>query len=44
MASDSKNNNFQVLTGGDDAYFIAFQNWLGVADGVPQWSLEGDLC
>ncbi|XVF44734.1 hypothetical protein PTKIN_Ptkin02bG0147800 [Pterospermum kingtungense] len=27
--------------GGEDAYFIACQNWLGVADGVSQWSLEG---
>ncbi|KAK4438205.1 putative protein phosphatase 2C 71 [Sesamum alatum] len=28
-------------TGGEDAYFIAGQTWLGVADGVGQWSLEG---
>ncbi|THF99135.1 hypothetical protein TEA_027882 [Camellia sinensis var. sinensis] len=28
------------LTGGEDAYFVATQ-WLGVADGVGQWSLEG---
>ncbi|XVE93102.1 hypothetical protein REPUB_Repub01dG0161300 [Reevesia pubescens] len=27
--------------GGEDAYFIAGQNWLGVADGAGQWSLEG---
>ncbi|KAK4401894.1 putative protein phosphatase 2C 71 [Sesamum angolense] len=26
---------------GEDAYFIAGQTWLGVADGVGQWSLEG---
>ncbi|KAF8405983.1 hypothetical protein HHK36_008063 [Tetracentron sinense] len=31
----------KALTGGEDAYFIACQNWLGVADGVGQWSLEG---
>ncbi|KAK6156863.1 hypothetical protein DH2020_011111 [Rehmannia glutinosa] len=31
----------KVLTGGEDAYFIAGQTWLGVADGVGQWSLEG---
>ncbi|KAF5951907.1 hypothetical protein HYC85_009851 [Camellia sinensis] len=28
-------------TGGDDAYFIVGQNWLGVADGVSSWSEEG---
>lgn len=39
--SNSKNNNDQALTGGEDAYFVAGQNWLGVADGVGQWSLEG---
>ncbi|CAI9765356.1 unnamed protein product [Fraxinus pennsylvanica] len=31
----------KVLTGGEDAYFINGQTWLGVADGVSQWSLEG---
>ncbi|CAI9770089.1 unnamed protein product [Fraxinus pennsylvanica] len=31
----------KVLTGGEDAYFISGQTWLGVADGVSQWSLEG---
>ncbi|KAI3445713.1 hypothetical protein Pfo_002378 [Paulownia fortunei] len=31
----------KVLTGGEDAYFVAGQTWLGVADGVGQWSLEG---
>ncbi|XP_009379587.2 probable protein phosphatase 2C 71 isoform X2 [Pyrus x bretschneideri] len=31
----------KALTGGEDAYFVAAQNWLGVADGVGQWSLEG---
>ncbi|KAL7235936.1 hypothetical protein ACSBR1_019254 [Camellia fascicularis] len=30
----------KALTGGEDAYFVATQ-WLGVADGVGQWSLEG---
>ncbi|KAI8554894.1 hypothetical protein RHMOL_Rhmol05G0132300 [Rhododendron molle] len=31
----------QALTGGDDAYFVAGKNWLGVVDGVGQWLLEG---
>ncbi|KAB2598971.1 protein phosphatase 2C 62 [Pyrus ussuriensis x Pyrus communis] len=31
----------KALTGGEDAYFVSCQNWLGVADGVGQWSLEG---
>ncbi|CAL9183883.1 unnamed protein product [Musa hybrid cultivar] len=31
----------KALTGGEDAYFVALNNWLGVADGVGQWSLEG---
>ncbi|KAG8368693.1 hypothetical protein BUALT_Bualt15G0072200 [Buddleja alternifolia] len=31
----------KVLTGGEDAYFVAGQTWLGVADGVGEWSLEG---
>ncbi|KAK1290907.1 putative protein phosphatase 2C BIPP2C1 [Acorus calamus] len=31
----------KALTGGEDAYFVAHENWLGVADGVGQWSLEG---
>ncbi|KAM1734816.1 hypothetical protein ACFX11_020237 [Malus domestica] len=31
----------KALTGGEDAYFVGCQNWLGVADGVGQWSLEG---
>ncbi|KAE8670058.1 putative protein phosphatase 2C BIPP2C1 [Hibiscus syriacus] len=31
----------EAFAGGDDAYFIACQNWLGIADGVGQWSLEG---
>ncbi|KAL2460451.1 putative protein phosphatase 2C 62 [Abeliophyllum distichum] len=31
----------KVLTGGEDAYFISGHSWLGVADGVSQWSLEG---
>ncbi|KAL1564663.1 protein-serine/threonine phosphatase [Salvia divinorum] len=33
----------KVLTGGEDAYFIADETWLGVADGVGQWSLEGTI-
>ncbi|GMP39060.1 hypothetical protein CsSME_00010048 [Camellia sinensis var. sinensis] len=31
----------KASTGGDDAYFIVGQNWLGVADGVSSWSEEG---
>ncbi|KAJ7968166.1 putative Protein phosphatase 2c [Quillaja saponaria] len=31
----------KALNGGEDAYFVAHQKWLGVADGVGQWSLEG---
>ncbi|XP_020097185.1 probable protein phosphatase 2C 71 [Ananas comosus] len=31
----------KALTGGEDAYFVACKSWLGVADGVGQWSLEG---
>ncbi|KAL0917519.1 hypothetical protein M5K25_012585 [Dendrobium thyrsiflorum] len=31
----------KVLTGGEDAYFVACKNWFGVADGVGQWSQEG---
>ncbi|WCJ42019.1 hypothetical protein M5689_022847 [Euphorbia peplus] len=30
----------KALTGAEDAYFI-HENWLGVADGVGQWSFEG---
>lgn len=29
------------MTGGEDAYFISGENWLGVADGASQWSMEG---
>lgn len=39
--SNSRINKCQAVTGGEDAYFVACQNWLGVADGVGQWSLEG---
>uniref|UniRef100_A0ACD5WX98 Uncharacterized protein n=1 Tax=Avena sativa TaxID=4498 RepID=A0ACD5WX98_AVESA len=31
----------KVLTGGEDAFFIARDGWFGVADGVGQWSFEG---
>ncbi|XP_031251207.1 probable protein phosphatase 2C BIPP2C1 isoform X1 [Pistacia vera] len=31
----------KALTGGRDAYFVACQNWLGIADGVGQWSFKG---
>ncbi|XVE66525.1 hypothetical protein DITRI_Ditri08aG0086100 [Diplodiscus trichospermus] len=34
-------NPAKAFAGGEDAYFIACQKWLGVADGVGQWSLEG---
>ncbi|THF96102.1 hypothetical protein TEA_020839 [Camellia sinensis var. sinensis] len=34
----------KASTGGDDAYFIVGQNWLGVADGVSSWSEEGNCC
>ncbi|XWS63171.1 hypothetical protein CRYUN_Cryun06bG0073100 [Craigia yunnanensis] len=34
-------NPTKAFAGGEDAYFIACQNWLGVADGVGHWSLEG---
>ncbi|XP_021900927.1 probable protein phosphatase 2C BIPP2C1 isoform X2 [Carica papaya] len=30
----------KVLAGGEDAYFVICQNWLGVADGASSWSLE----
>ena len=42
QCNNSKSNTFQALTGVEDAYFVAFQNWFGVADGVGQWSLEGN--
>ncbi|KAI9103544.1 hypothetical protein K1719_023167 [Acacia pycnantha] len=32
----------KALAGREDAYFIASKNWLGVADGVGQWSFEGN--
>ncbi|XP_039068767.1 probable protein phosphatase 2C 71 [Hibiscus syriacus] len=35
-------NPTKAFAGGEDAYFIACQNWLGIADGVGQWSLEGN--
>ncbi|KAF4375864.1 probable protein phosphatase 2C 62 [Cannabis sativa] len=31
----------KAFIGAEDAYFVASQNWLGLADGVGQWSLEG---
>ncbi|CAN6484741.1 unnamed protein product [Victoria cruziana] len=31
----------KALTGGEDAFFLSNDSWLGVADGVGQWSLEG---
>ncbi|MCL7022060.1 hypothetical protein MKW94_009769 [Papaver nudicaule] len=31
----------KALSGGEDAFFIKCHNWIGVADGVGQWSLEG---
>lgn len=43
MVKKPTNNNFQALTGREDAYFISHQNWVAVADGVGQWSPEGIL-
>ncbi|KAF8097078.1 hypothetical protein N665_0296s0059 [Sinapis alba] len=37
----SLQNPFKALAGREDAYFISDNNWLGVADGVSQWSFEG---
>ncbi|KAI3715783.1 hypothetical protein L6452_22770 [Arctium lappa] len=34
---------FKALTGGDDAYFVAGSKWLGIANGVSQWSFEGTV-
>ncbi|WZZ23964.1 hypothetical protein YC2023_007365 [Brassica napus] len=34
-------NPNKALTGREDAYFISDNNWLGIADGVSQWSFEG---
>ncbi|XP_027112880.1 probable protein phosphatase 2C BIPP2C1 isoform X2 [Coffea eugenioides] len=31
----------KLLTGGEDAYFISGRYWLGIADGVGQWSDHG---
>ncbi|XP_057739300.1 probable protein phosphatase 2C 62 isoform X2 [Arachis stenosperma] len=31
----------KASTGREDAYFISHSNWLGVADGVSDWSLQG---
>ncbi|XP_017214770.1 probable protein phosphatase 2C 71 isoform X3 [Daucus carota subsp. sativus] len=31
----------KALAGGEESYFVTNLNWLGVADGVGQWSLEG---
>lgn len=31
----------KALAGGEESYLITNLNWLGVADGVGQWSLEG---
>lgn len=31
----------KASTGGEDAYFVTHNNWVGVADGVGQWALEG---
>jgi len=43
MVNKPTNNNFQELTSREDAYIISPLNWLVVADGVGQWSLEGIL-
>ncbi|KAL1215859.1 putative protein phosphatase 2C 62 [Cardamine amara subsp. amara] len=31
----------KALAGREDAYFISDHNWIGIADGVSQWSFEG---
>ncbi|XP_057976633.1 probable protein phosphatase 2C 62 isoform X2 [Malania oleifera] len=43
LSSDSASlpHPLKALTGGEEACFVACQSWLGVADGVGQWSLEG---
>ncbi|CAH8384591.1 unnamed protein product [Eruca vesicaria subsp. sativa] len=38
--SASLQNPSKALAGREDAYFISHNNWLGVADGVSQWSFE----
>jgi serine/threonine protein phosphatase PrpC len=43
MENNPTNNIFQELTSREDAYIISPLNWLVVADGVGQWSLEGIL-
>ncbi|EFH43433.1 hypothetical protein ARALYDRAFT_328389 [Arabidopsis lyrata subsp. lyrata] len=30
-----------ALAGREDAYFISHHNWIGIADGVSEWSFEG---
>ncbi|ESQ53802.1 hypothetical protein EUTSA_v10024559mg [Eutrema salsugineum] len=37
----SLQNPFKALAGREDAYFISPHNWIGIADGVSQWSFEG---
>ncbi|XP_038683137.1 probable protein phosphatase 2C 71 isoform X2 [Tripterygium wilfordii] len=37
----SLRHSSEALTGGEDAYFVTHHNWLGIADGAGQWSLEG---
>ncbi|XP_056163305.1 probable protein phosphatase 2C 71 isoform X1 [Syzygium oleosum] len=31
----------KVLTGGEDSHFITNRSWLGVADGIGKWTMEG---
>uniref|UniRef100_A0A1J3G3J4 Protein phosphatase n=1 Tax=Noccaea caerulescens TaxID=107243 RepID=A0A1J3G3J4_NOCCA len=38
---DSLQSPVKALAGREDAYFVSNHNWLGIADGVSQWSLEG---
>ncbi|CAH8274470.1 unnamed protein product [Arabidopsis lyrata] len=37
----SLHNPFKALAGREDAYFISHHNWIGIADGVSEWSFEG---
>ncbi|XP_010447232.1 PREDICTED: probable protein phosphatase 2C 62 isoform X2 [Camelina sativa] len=32
---------YKALAGREDAYFTFHHNWIGIADGVSQWSFEG---
>ncbi|VFQ88836.1 unnamed protein product [Cuscuta campestris] len=42
-AKVDKRSTQNITPGGVDAYFMTNQNWLGLADGIGQWSLEGTV-